>query len=139
MSDPLSVAAGVVGLATVALSSSIKLYTMIRSLQSQNKKARALKNELTELNAVLQSLLETIQAHPDINFCALTIPLERCASACDEYAIVIGRCTAHSSATKSSVRDWLTQKYLQGDVDDFHAMISTYKSTINIALANANL
>ncbi|KAI1842106.1 hypothetical protein JX265_014143, partial [Neoarthrinium moseri] len=37
------------------------------------------------------------------------------------------------------MRDWITQQYLQGDINDFRAMLASYKSTITIALASANL
>lgn len=139
MADPLSIATGVVGLITFALSSSVKLYTTVREFQSQSKTARGLKNELSELTAVLQSLLETTTASPGVSFDALRLPLERCGKACIEYGELIARFTSHSTQSRSSVRDWLAQKYLQGDVDDFKCMIAGYKSTINIALANANM
>ncbi|KAK2000210.1 hypothetical protein LX36DRAFT_709504 [Colletotrichum falcatum] len=47
---------------------------------------------------------------------------------------------AFKAAKKTVVmRDWITQNYLQGDTNDFRSMLAAHKSTINIALANANL
>lgn len=139
MADPLSIASGIVALVTFALTSSVNLYTTIRSFQSQDKKARALKTELGDITTVLESLLETVNNNPDINFEPLKAPLHRCGNACNEYGELICRFTRHSTASRSSVRDWVTQKYLQGDINDFKDMLAGYKSTINIALASANM
>lgn len=139
MADPLSIASGVVALATFALTSSVNLFTTIRDFQSQDKKARALKSELGDLTAVLQSLLETVTNHPDIDFEALKPALHRCGNACKDYGALIARFTGRTSESRSSFRDWVTQKYLQGDITDFKDMLAGYKGTINIALANANM
>lgn len=139
MADPLNIPSNIVGLVTFALTSSVNLYTTIRDFQSQDKKARALKTELSDITAVLESLLETVNNNPDINFEALKAPLDRCGNACNEYGELICRFTQRSTASRSSVRDWVTQKYLQGDITDFKDMLAAYKSTIHIALANATM
>ncbi|KAH6891524.1 hypothetical protein B0T10DRAFT_313737 [Thelonectria olida] len=139
MADGLSVASGVVALVTFAFQASATLHKTIRDFQSQDKNARALKNELTGLTSVLQSLLETVSNNPGINFEDLRLPLYRCGKTCVEYGELIDRCTKHSTTSRPSVRDWISQRYLKGDIDDFREMLAIYKSTINIALANANL
>ncbi|KAL5867579.1 hypothetical protein ACKVWM_011593 [Pyricularia oryzae] len=139
MTDPLSTASGVVALVTFALQSSVTLHRTIRSLRSQEKDARALKDELADLTSVLETLLETIEGHPNIEFGSLALPLQRCGKTCQEYGELIAKCTRHSTTSRASLRDWITQRYLQGDINDFRNMLSGYKSTINIALANANI
>lgn len=139
MTDPLSTASGVVALVTFALQSSVTLHRTIRSLRSQEKDARALKDELADLTSVLETLLETIEGHPNIDFGSLALPLQRCGKICQEYGELIAKCTRHSTSSRASLRDWITQRYLQGDINDFRNMLSGYKSTINIALANANM
>ncbi|OBR05610.1 hypothetical protein CH63R_09730 [Colletotrichum higginsianum IMI 349063] len=140
MADPVSIATGVLTVGGFALKSSIALHGIIRGLQSQNRDARALKAEVSDLTGVLSSLLETIANNPSLDFQPLERPLQRCGNACEEYGKIISQCTKHSSNTsRSSMRDWITQKYLQGDINDFRAMLAAHKSTINIALANANL
>lgn len=141
MADPLSISSGVLALVTFAFHSSVTLYQTIRSFQSQDKTARALKNELGDLSSVLEALLETTSSNPDIDFTILKSPVLRCGKACEEYGELIARCTKHSkhSKTRPSFRDWATQKYLQGDIDEFKDMLAGYKSTINIALAHANM
>ncbi len=139
MADPLSAASGVVGLVTFAFQASLTLYTAIRKLQNQDRNSRALKGELNDLTQVLETLLETVSSHPEINFDALASPLKRCGNACKEYGDLVAECTKHSTGSRASVRDWFKQLYLQGDINDFKSMLAVYKSTINIALANANL
>ncbi|KAF5551570.1 hypothetical protein FMEXI_3262 [Fusarium mexicanum] len=139
MADGLSVASGVLALVTFAFQSSTVLFKTVRSFKTQDTNARALKNELSDLTAVLQSLLETATNYPDINFDALELPLLRCGKTCEEYGKLITRCTKHSNGTRPSFRDWIGQQYLKGDITDFREMLAGYKSTINIALASANI
>lgn len=139
MADPVSTASGIIALVTFALKSTVILYDTVRSFQSQEKTARALKNELSDVTGVLESLLETVKNNPDIDFEALKLPLHRCGKSCEEYGKLIVRCTKHSNGSRPSFRDWVKQKYLQGDINDFKDMLAVYKSTINIALANANM
>ncbi|KAH8701437.1 hypothetical protein GQ44DRAFT_631717 [Phaeosphaeriaceae sp. PMI808] len=140
MADPLSITAGVLAVGGFALKSSMALHSMVRDFRSQNSSARALKAELGDLTGVLSALLETISNNPVLDFRSLERPLQRCGNACEEYGKIIARCMQHSdNASRSSMRDWITQKYLQGDINDFRTMIAAHKSTINIALANANL
>lgn len=133
MADPFSIT-------TFALTATYKLVTTIRDYKGHDKKARALKNEVQDLVAVLQTLLNTIGDYPDVDFSSLSIPLEQCGKTCVEYQKLILRVTAHSSdSSKSSVRDWITTKYLGGDISNFKEMLAGYRSTINIALANINM
>ncbi|KAI6618495.1 hypothetical protein MCOR08_009043 [Pyricularia oryzae] len=139
MTDPLSTASGIVALMTFALQSSVTLHRTIRSLRSQKKDARAFKDELADLTSVLETLLKTIEGHPNIKFGSLAFPLQRCGKTCQKYGELIAKCTRHSTTSRASLRDWITQRYLQKDINDFRNMLSRYKSTINIALANANI
>ena len=131
--DPFSIT-------TFALTASYKLVTTIRDYKGHDKRARGLKNEVQDLVAVLQTLLDTIADYPDLDFSSLAIPLDQCGKTCDEYQKLILRVTAHSSdSSRSSIRDWVTAKYLGGDIDNFKEMLAGYRSTINIALANINM
>ncbi|KAI5460910.1 hypothetical protein BGZ63DRAFT_473199 [Mariannaea sp. PMI_226] len=124
---------------SLALKASKAFHATLRSLRSQDQDARALKREVADLNGVLGSLLETIASNPTLDFHALEIPLVHCGHACEEYTKVIAQCLKHSEASRLRACDWITQEYLQGDINDFRAMLAIYKSTINITLANANL
>ncbi|UZP43473.1 hypothetical protein NXS19_011285 [Fusarium pseudograminearum] len=139
MAEAIGLASGVLTLVTFAFKSSTVLFKTVRNFKAQDANARALKSELSDLTGVLQSLLETVTNYPDIKFDSLELPLLRCGKTCEEYHKLITRCTKHSDGTRPSVRDWIGQQYLKGDIVDFKEMLAGYKSTINIALANANI
>lgn len=139
MADPLSITCGVIALVSFALSSSVTLSATIRSFKAHNRHTRALLDELQDLANVLEALLTTMETNPDVDFDALKSPLDRCGVACKEYGELIARCQKHSTETHASMRDWIRQKYMQGDVTDFRDMLAGYKSTINIAIANVNM
>lgn len=139
MADPLSITCGILALITVALSSTVKLTQTIRSFQAHDKRTLALKRELVDLATVLESFHEVVSASPDVNFDSLKTPLDRCGRACEEYGQLIARFTKHSTEQRPSIRDWVTQKYLWGDMADFKDMLASYKSIISIAIANANM
>ena len=133
MADPSSIATG-------ALKASTTLYQLIQSFRSQNKDARALKEEVNKHNRALEALLEIITINPTLDFKALELPLKRCGHACEEYRKFVEKCTQlHNDRTPSGVCDWITQQYLQGDIKDFKRMIAAYNATINVALAIADL
>jgi len=137
--DPISVSSGVLALVTFAFKSTVTLYTTVRSFRSQDKDARALRDELSDLSKVLESLQQTVSTFATIDLDELKLPLHRCGKACEEYGDIIIKCTKHSDGSRPSLRDWVTQKYLQGDINQFREMLAGYKSTINVAVAHANL
>ncbi|KAJ3496184.1 hypothetical protein NLG97_g2847 [Lecanicillium saksenae] len=138
--DPVSLTCSAITLTTFALSASIQLTTALRGLQGHDKRTIALKRELIDLAAVLESLQQTIESNPAIDFDALKSPLHRCGTACKEYGELVARFSKHSGGSKlGNIADWAKQKYLQGDVTDFKDMLAGYKATINIAIANVNI
>ncbi len=138
MADPLSTASGVLALAVFAFQSSQVLYQAVASFQSNQRTVRELKEELEALDGVLQALQETA-TNSDIDFEALKLPLLRCGKACQDFKAVIVRCTAHSDGSRTSFRDWAKLRYLGEDIVGFKNMLAGYKSTIAIALGEANL
>jgi hypothetical protein len=69
----------------------------------------------------------------------LNLPLFRCGKACREFEAAITKCIAHSGGPRTSFRDWAKLKYMGDNVAAFKQMLAGYKSTISIALADANL
>ena len=139
MAEPVIITSSILTLVTFALSSVTELATTVRDFQDHNKSTRALKRELRELGAVLESLLNSIKANTDINFDALKSPLHRCGNACKEYRELVARFTAISTG-QMSILGWVMQKnYLQGDMTDFMDMLAAYKSIITTAIANVNM
>lgn len=138
MADPLSTTSGVLTVVVVALQSSKLLYQAVSSFQNNNRSIRELKEELESLDGVLQSLRETtFEAEAD--FVALELPLRRCCKACQDFKVVIEKCSARSGGSKTSFRDWAKLRYLGEDIVGFKNMLAGYKSTIAIALGDANM
>lgn len=138
MADPLSIASGILTLTVFAFQSSRALYQTVASLQNNQRTVRQLKEELESLSGALEALQETI-ANVDIDLTILRLPLLRCGKACEEFEALIVKCTAHSNGSKTSFRDWVTLKYMGDDIVGFKNMLAGYKSTIVIALGDANM
>ncbi|KAJ5884870.1 hypothetical protein N7495_009380 [Penicillium taxi] len=139
MVEPIGLASGVVALTTFAFQSSIALYKTIKSYQSVPKRVRDLVEELETLKEVLGGLGETIRISSAATFAGLEHPLLRCGNACRDFENEIQKLSFRSSAGKSSFRDWAKLKYMDEDLDGFRRMLAGYKSTIVVALTDANL
>ena len=138
MADPVSAASGLLTLVVFALDSGKALYQLVQSFQNNQRIVRELRQELEALNGVLQSLHEAVTTS-DADFVALKLPLHQCGKACGEFTEMIGKCTAHSGGTRTSIRDWAKLKYMGDDINGFKNMLAGYKSTIIIALGDANM
>lgn len=136
--DPISTASGLLTLVVFAVHSSKSLYQAVQSFQSNRRAIRELREELEALNGVLQSLHEAV-INTNVNVTALKLPLLRCGKACEDFEAVIAKCTAHSGGPRTSFRDWAKLKYMGDDIVGFKNMLAVYKSTITIALGDANL
>ena len=138
MADPISLASGLVALTTFALQSSKTLYQAIESFKSNRKAIRDLREELEALNGVLRSLAETATGN-ETHLDALKLPLLRCGAACKDFEAVVIKCSAHSDGSKTSFRDWAKLTCMGEDVTGFRNVLAGYKSTISIALSDANI
>jgi len=138
MADPVSVAAGIVGLTAFAIQSSKVLYDTIESIKNNSRSVRELKEELNSLSGVLHSLEETL-AVAEIDFSALQTPLRRCGRLCEEFSVLIKKCSQHGDPGKFSIRDFIAITYKGRDITELRSLIAAYKSTIAIALADANM
>jgi hypothetical protein len=138
MAEAIGIASGLLALSVFAFQSSISLYQVVDSFQSSKKVIRDLKDELEALNGVLRSLQQAA-ADDTEHLSTLNLPLFRCGKACEDFEEVIIKCTAHSGGSRTSFRDWAKLKYMGSDIVGFKDMLAGYKSTINIALAEANL
>jgi hypothetical protein len=139
MADPIGLASGLLALATFAFQASVTLFKTVQSYQSQPKRVRDLKDELEALSGVLRSLTETAYAANEEELSALNLPLLRCGKACGEFEQEIMKCSSRTSDSRASFRDWAKLKYMGDDIDGFRQSLAGYKSTIIIALTDANL
>jgi len=138
MAEAIGIGSGVVALANFALQSGQTLSGVIDSYRNRNKAVRELKKELEALETVLRSLQDTL-TDPEIDLSSLKLPLLRCGEACRGFAETIDNCTARSSKDKTSFSDWLRLTYRGRNIRGFKDIIEAYKSTITIALADANM
>jgi Fungal N-terminal domain of STAND proteins len=139
MAEPISLASGLLALATFAFQSSITLYKTVQSFQSHTKRVRDLIEELEALSGVLGPLAETVIATTDVDLSALDLPLLRCGNSCKEFEKEIMKCSLRSGGSRTSFRDWAKLRYMGEDIDGFRRLLAGYKLTINIAMTDANL
>ena len=139
MADPLSLVVGIVALVSFGIESSKSLSRTIESFKSHKRSVRELKQELDTLSDVLQSLEVAIKDYPEIEFMPLRLPLSRCNEACKEFEATLLKCTSHAGSARTSFRDWAKVTYMGSDIATFKSTLSTYKSTICIALGGINL
>lgn len=105
MAEPISLASGLVALATFAFQSSVSLFNTVQSYNSHPKRVRDLTEELDTLNGVLDALRETVNANSDANFATLEYPLLRCGNACKDFEEELKKCSTRSSGSRTSFRE----------------------------------
>jgi hypothetical protein len=139
MAEPIGMASGLLALSGFAFQATITLYKMVQSFQFHPKQIRDLEEELEALSGVLGSLTQTVSATIDVDLSALELPLLRCGNACKEFEQEIIKCSSRSGGNRTSFRDWAKLRYMGDNIDGFRQLLAGYKSTINIALTDANL
>ncbi|EGY20897.1 uncharacterized protein VDAG_02421 [Verticillium dahliae VdLs.17] len=138
MADPLSIASGVIGVIVATAQSTKALYETVQSFRDQPRAVRQLQDELKSLDGVLGSLHDAVKEEATF-LLSLQLPLRQCGEACGEFRALVVRCTTHSDGARPSVRDWVRLRYMDTDIRGFTEMLAGYKSTISVALADANL
>ncbi|KAH6646820.1 hypothetical protein BKA67DRAFT_525579 [Truncatella angustata] len=137
MAEAIGVASGLVALASVALKSSVALYTTIKEYEHHPKRVRDLIEELEALSNVLRNLAQIADAVA--NLVILEVPLKRCGLACTKFEQELAKCLARSGGDRKTFRGWARLRYMGDDIDEFRQMLAGYKSTISIALAMVSL
>ncbi|CAM1504929.1 Fc.00g025200.m01.CDS01 [Cosmosporella sp. VM-42] len=138
MADPLSISSGLIAIVTATVQSSKALHDAVQSFKSHPRTIRQLLDELAALNGALRSLEDFVSCD-DSSFLSLRLPLTQCCNACTEFEALIAKCNKHSEGSRTSLRDWAKLRYMDSDVAGFTNTLAGYKSTICIALADANL
>ena len=139
MAEPIGIASGMVALSTFAFQSSIALYQTIQSFKAHSTRVRDVQQELNALSEVLGSLSGQVGAATDDELSVLNLPLLRCGKACKEFEQELLKCSLRSGGGRTSFRDWARLRYMGDNIDGFKQQLAGYKSTIIIALADANL
>jgi hypothetical protein len=139
MAETVGLASGLLALASFAFKSSVSLSNTIQGYRNHPKRVRDLAQESKALSEVLSLLTDTINATADLDLSALELPLRRCGEACKEFEHELVKCSSRSGGDRTSFRDWAKLQYMGDGIDEFTQLLAGYKSTINIALTDANL
>ncbi|KAF4952292.1 hypothetical protein FSARC_12680 [Fusarium sarcochroum] len=139
MSDPLSVASALIAIVTATLQSSKILYETIQSFRNHRTAVSDLVRELKGLENVLRPLEDHVRAD-ETAFLPLKFPLIQCREACVNFQDLVKKNSMRTRGeSRTSFRDWAKLTYMNGDIVSFKELLAGYKSTITIALADANL
>ena len=138
MAEVIGLASGLLTLVTFGLKSSASLYQAINDFKSHQRNVRELRDEIEALRQVLASLQQAILDNK-ADFDPLKLPLLRCGTACKDFEMVIVKATERSHGPRTSFRDWAKLRYMGDDINGFKITLESYKSTIMIALCDANL
>lgn len=139
MAEPISLASGLITLASFAFQSSVQLYDTIKSFDTHLRRVCDLIEELEALSEVLGPLTDIVNSDTDADLLALKLPLLRCGSACRDFEKELLKCLSRSTNKRASFRDWARLRYMGDDIDGFRRLVAGYKLTINVALTDANL
>jgi hypothetical protein len=143
MSDPLSVTASVVGIASALLHGSKRLYEFIDSLQNAPKDIAALSADLRALYEILAHITNVqnkLSSH--LYLCAsLKAPLENCLKICDEFTALLQGFTQSSRVGTIQVRVWkqVAWAFKDKEIQLFRDTITTYKVSLDMALSAMTL
>ncbi|KAL6902434.1 hypothetical protein GGI43DRAFT_339033 [Trichoderma evansii] len=137
--DPLNMSSGVLALLTSAIQAGKTLHETIQSFRNYERTIRDLRSELESLIQVLESLKAVVTDEGPI-VSMLKLPVLCCHQTCQEFNAIIIKSTKHTTdSSRTSFRDWAQIRYLGGDIRDFKDTLSSYKSTIAIALGSLNM
>jgi hypothetical protein len=138
VAGPIGLESSLTELTTRAFQSTIKLYRVVQGFQNRPKPVRDLEEELEALCTAQEALAETVRATDDVDFSTLKLLLLRCSEACEEFRKEITKWSSRVR-DRQSFRDRTKLRYMGNDMDDFRQLLAAYKSTIIIALTDANL
>jgi hypothetical protein len=138
MAHPISTSSDVQALVVFAFQSSSLLCQVVTSLVTEEPTVRELKEELEDLNTVLE-VLRKLAIDTDNDLTMLRIPLFRCGNACKDVEGAIVKYIPQSGESRITARDWMKLKYMEGDMSAFKNQLAGYKSTIMIALSSVNM
>jgi ABC-type transporter Mla subunit MlaD len=135
--DPFSIAVGTLALVQLCIKSSALLRDAIQSINSTNQEVRNILAELGSLIEILQSLERNATADKDA-FTSLDFVLKQCTRACDNLHEALSKALGDSNQSKG-IKVWIRLKRQENDIEGFKKLIDSYKATLTIAVADANL
>lgn len=148
MSDPLSITASIVAIATLAYASSKALYEIIKDIQDAPKSFLDLNADLEALQAVLNSLKAELEGNgrdaglsDTQQSCLRELgpSLQGCSDACDQFKSKLVDIMSHTREGHSSFRDRVKLQFHDKEIAAFRFRLASYKSTLSVALGFASL
>lgn len=148
MSDPLSVTASVIGVATLAYQSCKALNDIISSFVDAPKTLRDMCRDLDALQSLLASLQVAVDGVPDASLSAdqraclaeLKPPVQSCHISCDDFIGKLAKVTSHSE--EGGRVNWLDRARLhfnEKDITSLKSRLGDCKQTLNVALGVVTL
>ena len=128
MGDPLSIASGVIGILTLALNASKKLYELSQSIQGHPREVESMRDEFKMLSSILKQLQQKSTKALSSKDELLEALLKGCFDCCDELNKSL------KGLGSPGVRDWLRLQFRGRVIEDLKARLLSYKSYLSIAL-----
>lgn len=125
--------AAIVIIGATAKSSKI-LYDLLKSLKIHQSVVDQMVRELEDLGKVLASLNDHVGID-DATLQPLKRPLLQCLEACRDFKEFIEKNNRHST----NLQNWASLRWRSSSITDFTNILANYKSTLTIALEDANL
>ena len=147
MADPLSVTASVIAVATIAYKSSQALCEVIDTITQAPETFCALSADVKALNQLLALMADATEAKKQAanlpaaqTAClkALELPLHGCAQACENFKAKLDKLMSHSSDSHTSMGDRIKLHFRSKEIESLQFKLSSYKSTLSIALSFAS-
>lgn len=136
--DPFSITIGTLALVQLCIKSSSLLHNAINSINTNHQEVMHVLGELRSLIEVLQALERNVKEDPDA-FETLNLVLKPCTHACDNLNKALAKAFGDSKQQFEGIKVWIRLKRHESDIEAFKKLVDSYKATLTIAVADANL
>lgn len=111
------------------------------TIQSFQNNQRIVKQLIIEIDGLLLALasLGHVKHLNEPTFGPLRVALGQCHKVCSEFDALMRNCSTNSRELRTTFRGWLKLRYMDENISGFTDMLALYKSTIYIAVTDANL
>lgn len=147
MTDPLSVTASVIAVATLTMQSCKAAYNLIDGLKEAPQAIARSKSSLAETEKTVQALRETLTANfgpsSGLNSTLATIDLDGTLKSvhrlCGEFATAITGFTGHSTNDRFSKRDRIAVNFHESKMRNLDRQLGYCQQTLSMVLVSINL
>lgn len=136
--DPVSMTVNVLTLVTFCVKSTATLHKAIDGFKSSKRDVQHLKNDIGDLNIVLQALERNVGESTE-NFEVLKLVLQQCTQECEDFHKAVLEALGEPDNRLQGVKAWVRLQYHGNDIESFRKLIGSYKATLTIVLADSNL